>query len=375
MVAISETSRHIENMERRTSLAAKRKAENHPKRDVVQIDESGFSSLSEVAERPALLGGEQVNPQRETVIYTDPSDIEGKYFTHISSEKAIRKTKVTKQTKKSDPVKTAVEPIYVKVAREVLVGKSTSEIEEALGIGIKTVYTGIATARKKGLLPPVEKKDPSEKKFFGRLEVTGFVPKDKRVDNSDYSPLAGTDGKQILWSSITEAFEGALMSVFLRTGVFTREAAEDYVQEVFIRVVRKITSYDGKRKFSTWVLAIAENYKIDMLRAKRFEYNYDDRLLVNRQGKEPGPEAQSLQAEQVRAVRDALERLPAMYRNIIYMRYFEEKPCREIAVELGMLEGTVKTQLHRGKKYMGSILNDESISGIIPTKIREKIAV
>jgi len=62
--------------------------------------------------------------------------------------------------------------------------------------------------------------------------------------------------------------------------------AEDVAQEVFLRAYLKLASYDRTRKFSTWLLAIASNYCIDLLRRRRgTSVNLDD---IEFCGREPG---------------------------------------------------------------------------------------
>jgi RNA polymerase sigma-70 factor (ECF subfamily) len=137
---------------------------------------------------------------------------------------------------------------------------------------------------------------------------------------------------------------------------FARDAdrAEEIVQDAFVRVWRSMPSFNGNSRLSTWVHSVAVNAALDGLRARS---RREARI-------EPGIDPDRYAAEVGRAMPDAdldLERaiasLPDGAREIVILHYIEGYPCAEIAERLGIVEGTVKSQLHRARTLLKEALS------------------
>ena len=134
----------------------------------------------------------------------------------------------------------------------------------------------------------------------------------------------------------------------------SRERAEDFFQETWIRVLERGHQYDGKHKFEAWLFAIARNLVIDWQRSKKMQSL--DALLDPEDGapvefpstKEPSPLHQVLSAESKSDVHASLERVPAVYREVLHLRFQEEMQLEEIAGVLAAPLSTVKSRLYRG---------------------------
>ena len=121
--------------------------------------------------------------------------------------------------------------------------------------------------------------------------------------------------------------------------------AEDLTQEVMLTVWRRAEQYDrAQASLSTWVFTIARNKRIDAVRReKRPEIDKNDPALV------PDPEVQP--DEEVRRqqegtqLRAAIGELPEEQAHLLRLSYFEEKSHAEIAEELDLPLGTVKSRL------------------------------
>ena len=127
-----------------------------------------------------------------------------------------------------------------------------------------------------------------------------------------------------------------------------RAEAEDAVQDVMVRVWRALPQFRGDSAVSTWVYAITRNRCLTMLKQRRAA----EPLSLD----EPGSrrQAESLAAPTPRAS-DAwtlLGALPLPYRQVLTLFYGEEKSYEEIARALDMPLGTVKTNIHRGRKML-----------------------
>lgn len=128
-------------------------------------------------------------------------------------------------------------------------------------------------------------------------------------------------------------------------------AAEDIFQQTWLRVIEKIRQYDAGRGFEPWLFSIARHLAIDHLRRTRpasldEEYpggSWSDTVPS------PAPTAldRFLRSERTSLVMRQLERLPAIYREVLTLRFEEEMKIEEIAGLTGLPLGTVKSRLRR----------------------------
>ena len=144
------------------------------------------------------------------------------------------------------------------------------------------------------------------------------------------------------------------------------EESRDAAQETFVRAYTGIGAFDARQPFAAWVLRIARNHCIDLLRRRR------PTLALEARGDEPeafvAPELQdhfAISGEQAvqeeEAQRDldlAVAALPPRYREVIALFHVQHKSYAEIAQTLGVPMGTVMTWLHRARKELKAKLAD-----------------
>jgi RNA polymerase sigma-70 factor (ECF subfamily) len=132
-----------------------------------------------------------------------------------------------------------------------------------------------------------------------------------------------------------------------------RATAEDLFQETWIRVLEKGQQYDGKSRFSAWLMTIAHNAAIDHLR-KRNPASLDEmRDAEDVAPFEPvatglSPFEHAAAAEDKARIQAALDELPAIFREVLVLRFQEHMKLEEIAKLVGIPLATVKTRLYRG---------------------------
>jgi RNA polymerase sigma-70 factor (ECF subfamily) len=134
----------------------------------------------------------------------------------------------------------------------------------------------------------------------------------------------------------------------------SKERAEDFFQETWIRVLERGHQYDGKSKFEAWLFAIARHLVIDWQRQKKMPSldeltdptGENPREFAN--DREPSPLHQVLSAEEQATVQSSLSRIPAIYREILLLRFQEEMQIEEMAGVLSIPVSTVKSRLYRG---------------------------
>ncbi len=142
----------------------------------------------------------------------------------------------------------------------------------------------------------------------------------------------------------------------------SRDAAEDAAQEVFLRVQRKIETYDPALPFSNWILKVASNYCVDVLRRRGTErrlFGIDTSESPDPSSNRPSPLADMLSSENRKRVRRALESLPDHFRIPLVLAYYNEFSYDEIAAVLHIPRNTVATLLFRGKQQLREKLKKE----------------
>lgn len=130
----------------------------------------------------------------------------------------------------------------------------------------------------------------------------------------------------------------------VRLFVDDRNAAEDLVQEAFIRLARHADRIEDRSKSAAYLRSIVLNLARD----------HNRRGLVSLRHRAPADEVQAAAEDEVvlrddqRQVIDALRTLPARQRDCVVLRYYFESGIAEIAATLGISENSVKTHLKRG---------------------------
>ncbi len=147
------------------------------------------------------------------------------------------------------------------------------------------------------------------------------------------------------------------------------ERAEDVVQEVFIKLWRKPTSYDGQRgAFINWVLGVTHNQAIDELqrdrnheRAQSHSLNYDgeDEQPIEVADQTPGPADMAWYNVRLEIVQRAMAKLPLEQRRVIELAYFGGLTQTEIAARLSEPLGTVKTRTRLAMQKLKVLLEAE----------------
>ncbi len=143
-----------------------------------------------------------------------------------------------------------------------------------------------------------------------------------------------------------------------------RPLAEDLTQEVFVKAFRALSTYDHRRKFSSWLFKIAHNATIDHLRKGQLHTvpledptsegaDWVDQLEDRRVG---NPEVQRQRVELIDMLERAIGELRPAYREVMLLRHREELSYKEIAEVTGSSLGAIKTNLHRGRHELALIL-------------------
>jgi RNA polymerase sigma-70 factor (ECF subfamily) len=125
--------------------------------------------------------------------------------------------------------------------------------------------------------------------------------------------------------------------------VRNRDAAEDIVQETFIKAYRNLAGFRGDAGIYTWLYRIAVNTAHNHLRRRRKGEQVDlEEVAPVIEADGPGPAEITANVELAEAIQTAVGVLPARQREVFMLHYFEQLTHREIAAVLGITEGAVK---------------------------------
>lgn len=145
---------------------------------------------------------------------------------------------------------------------------------------------------------------------------------------------------------------------FLISGGAGLEQVDEIVQEVMLVVWRRAGSYRPDRAaVSTWIFTIARNRRIDRIRrTRRPALDPEDASL--RPAQDPAPDDASAQRRRADRLRAAMETLPEEQAAVIRRAWLEGIPQAQVAAELGLPVGTVKSRLRLAMSRLRSVLEE-----------------
>lgn len=126
-------------------------------------------------------------------------------------------------------------------------------------------------------------------------------------------------------------------------------AAEDAVQEAMFKAARGLSGFCGRSSLSTWLYRITINEAITVLRREQRERRVMASLIQKDRPHEASPGDVLDQVERRAQVRALMASLKQDHRSILLLRYHKERTDAEIAQQMGLPPGTVKSRLHRAR--------------------------
>lgn len=143
----------------------------------------------------------------------------------------------------------------------------------------------------------------------------------------------------------------------------SKDTAEDLFQETWLRVLERGRQYDGKWEFGAWLFAIARHLVIDLRKRKQpqsrdpfTEQGEDVKPLEVETTGDPSAFELLAQREEGERLARALARLPAVYREVLVLRFQEDFALEEIAAVSDAPLSTVKSRLYRGLEALRELV-------------------
>ena len=161
---------------------------------------------------------------------------------------------------------------------------------------------------------------------------------------------------------LLEKYRSALMSHVLKY-VSVVEDAEDICQRSFEKAFMNIERYNPQYAFSTWLYNIAQNEAIDHLRRSRAAINSVP-ISLEREALDvlsgSTPEEEFITDQAVSELIRGIQSLPESYRQVAELRFIKDYAYEDIARELELPLGTVKTRISRSRKLLEKIVENPS---------------
>ena len=132
--------------------------------------------------------------------------------------------------------------------------------------------------------------------------------------------------------------------------------AEDLTQDTFVAAFRSLDKFDQQRPFLPWVTRIAANLSINFLKRRRQTVPLEESLADDPAADDPAEAAE--EQDLVRHVYEALGQLSEQQQTIFLLYHRESLPYADIAKQLALPLGTVKTQLHRARAKVRELVSE-----------------
>jgi RNA polymerase sigma-70 factor (ECF subfamily) len=167
-----------------------------------------------------------------------------------------------------------------------------------------------------------------------------------------------------IFGILMERYENQLFHFIRRIGQFQKEDIEDLLQEVFIKIYRKINEYEGELKFSSWIYRVAHNHVIDHFRkvGSRPQQNMlEDEEWEKLVSGNVSMEKELSNKDCVEKIKKCISAIPINYREVLVLRFVEDLEYEEIMDILKKPKGTVATLISRGKEALAKKMKENSV--------------
>ena len=179
------------------------------------------------------------------------------------------------------------------------------------------------------------------------MEIKSYIEKAKQGDQVAFTYLL-----DFYWNEVYG---------FMLKRTENETDAEDITIETFSKAFDKIAMYNPEFQFNTWLIAIAKNVHIDLLRKKKSSLfieitDEEDHQAYNVADTTPSVEDALITEQNLSRLLQFIKELKPHYQEVIQLRYFQEMSYQEIADQLTEPLNNVKVKLLRAKKLLSEII-------------------
>jgi RNA polymerase sigma-70 factor, ECF subfamily len=182
------------------------------------------------------------------------------------------------------------------------------------------------------------------------------------MSKSDQELVRDTLVHKEAFAGIIERYQVPLTRYILRLGCQDTDTTNDVLQEVFIKVYTNLNSYDSGLSFNAWIYRITHNETVSFFRKQNIRprlLTEEDRILLEGKLLVDDDIVETVDKNLTnKRIQEAISKLDTRLREVIILRFLEEKSYTEISDILRIPSGTVATYIHRGKAQLRKIFTE-----------------
>jgi RNA polymerase sigma-70 factor (ECF subfamily) len=195
------------------------------------------------------------------------------------------------------------------------------------------------------------------------MEINERGFSNKALEDFDLIDKAVQQKDQQAYATLMKRYKKAVYFMILKM-IRDADDAEDLTMEAFAKAFKNLERFKKDYTFSTWLFRIATNNAIDFIRKKKLKTmslnntmsdDNGNAVTIDVEDEDDNPQDVYIRTQRLEMVRIFVDKLPAKYRKLVHLRYFDELSYEEIAQELDKPLGTVKAQLHRSRELLFEI--------------------
>ncbi|MBB5341902.1 RNA polymerase sigma factor [Tunturiibacter gelidoferens] len=158
-------------------------------------------------------------------------------------------------------------------------------------------------------------------------------------------------GNVVVLEALVEQYQYRLVRYLIYL-LGRRDGVDDLVQETWLRVLERGSSYDGHSRFEPWLFRVARNIAVDAMRKRRnlsLDSDDDDGgVRPAPASNSPSPFTLAARTEDADRLARSLQTLEPVYREALVLRFQEDLSLQEISVVVGAPVSTVASRIYRG---------------------------
>lgn len=167
------------------------------------------------------------------------------------------------------------------------------------------------------------------------------------------------NGDTNAFSYLVDSYKNMVYSLAFKM-TKNREEAEEISQDTFIKAYKNLSKFKGDSKFSTWLYRIAYHASLDNIKKNKNNYStFDINEITYNQIKSVDNILEGIERkERAKLIEACLNKLTDDERSIIWMFYFDELSLKEIMAVTDFSEANLKVKLHRARKKLLAIVEE-----------------
>lgn len=188
---------------------------------------------------------------------------------------------------------------------------------------------------------------------------------DKQKADTDVDLIELSKKNPEFFGILMERYQEPLFHYIRRISQLSKDDTDDLLQEVFIKIYQKLNEYSETLKFSSWAYRIAHNHVIDYFRKTSArphtnaleDYEWEKMIKAS-----VHIEKDIMDKDCAEKIKKCIQDMPLAYKEILILRFIEEKEYEEIMDILKKPKGTVATLIRRGKKLLAKKMKEQHIN-------------